>query len=57
MEDELVIAALTGEKKKCPGGRRKPLKRLVSAKRIQGNSKPFPLIVLARAWLDFARFG
>jgi hypothetical protein len=41
MEDELVIAALTGEKKKCPGGRRKPLKRLISAKRIQGNPSLF----------------
>jgi hypothetical protein len=41
MEAELVIAALGAKKKKCPGGRRKPLKRLVSAKGIQGNPSLF----------------
>ena len=40
-------------KEKTPwGGRRKPLKRLDSAKEIQA----FPLIFLGRALLDFAQF-
>src|SRR5208283_889688 len=47
-----------GQKRKYGlGGRRNPLKRLVSDKRIQGNPSLFPLIFLARAWPDFARFG
>jgi hypothetical protein len=49
----------SGRKKSC-GGQRKPLKRLVSAKRIQGNPSPVPLIVLLRlGWilLDLAKFG
>ena len=43
-------------KKKRPGGRRKPLKRLDPAKDPR-KSKPFPLLVFVRAWLDFAGFG
>jgi hypothetical protein len=57
MEAELVIAALRGEKEKMPGGSAQAPEK---ARFRHGNprkSKPFPLIVLARAWLDFARFG
>jgi hypothetical protein len=39
-----------GERKKCPGGRRKPLKRLISAKEIQG----FPWLKFGRALPDSA---
>jgi hypothetical protein len=45
------------ERKKRPGGPRNPLKRLVSAKRIQGNQSFFSLIFLGWAWLGFAGFG
>jgi hypothetical protein len=46
--------------KKAVGGQRKPLKRLVSAKRIQGNPSPFPLNSFSAfgwIWLDLAKFG
>jgi hypothetical protein len=43
-----------------PGGHDNPLKRLISAKRIQGNPSfflCFSLPGLARALLDFEQFG
>jgi len=45
------------QRKKWPRGSAQPLE---NARFGQGNprkSKPFPLIVFARAWLDFAGFG
>jgi hypothetical protein len=44
----------------CPRGRRNLLKRLKTAKRIQGNPSfflCFPLPALGRASLDFEEFG
>jgi hypothetical protein len=44
----------------CPGGHDNPLKRLISAKRIQGNPSFFLCFSLperGRAWLDFEQFG
>jgi hypothetical protein len=48
------------QKKKGPGGQRKPLKRLDSAKRIQGNPSfflCFSLLGLGWILLDSAKFG
>jgi hypothetical protein len=38
------------------GGRDNPLKRLISAKKIQGNPSLFSLILFAWAWPGFAGF-
>jgi len=48
------------KKKKCLGGQRNPLKRLISDKGIQGNQSFFSWISLAGlglALLDLAKFG
>jgi hypothetical protein len=48
------------KKKKRLGGRRNPLKRLISAKEIQGNPSLFFCKIWLEAglaWLDFAEFG
>jgi hypothetical protein len=57
MEAELVIAALTGEKEKMAWGSAQPLEKAHFRQENPRKSKPFPLIFLARAWLDFAGFG
>jgi hypothetical protein len=45
------------KKKKEPGGSAQALEKAHSRQENPRKSKPFPLMVLARAWLDFARFG
>jgi hypothetical protein len=46
-----------GERFFALGGRRSPLKRLISAKEIKGNPRHFSLILFGPAWLGFGEFG
>jgi hypothetical protein len=47
----------TGRIKKQPRGSAQPLEKAQKRQENPRKSKPFPLIFLVRAWLDFAEFG
>jgi hypothetical protein len=44
-------------KKKMAWGPAQPLEKAQNGQGNQRKSKPFPLIFLGQAWLDFAGFG
>jgi hypothetical protein len=48
---------MSGKKKKVHGGSAQPIEKAHFGQDNQRKSKPFPLIVLDRAWLGFAGFG